>query len=129
MQRVGKGAITAASCAAMSAAAVSARRDYERGERLSSRTQAVMWPCYALGGAVIVSNLLDSAEVGTRASRLAGGVAVAAGLGAFTTGALPFRLFSQLAGREAADLITDGIYRYSRNPQYLGNFSSRQVPP
>lgn len=113
--------MTAAACAAMSVAAVSARRDYEDGDRFSPRTQAVMWPAYALGGTVIVSNLVDSAHVGTRASRLAGGVAVIAGLAALTAGAWPFGSLSQLAGREPGDLITDGVFRYSRNPQYLGN--------
>ena len=113
------GLVAGATGAAM-AASTAARSEYRTGEELSWRTQALLWPAYALGGALLIDNLRESQQNGTPLSRILGGVVSVAGAAAIVAGTRRFQSFSQLAGRESADLITDGIYARSRNPQYLG---------
>lgn len=106
------------------ATAASARKDYLEGEELTARTQAVMWPTYAL---LTVSLLQEAAGPSTRlpaprrSAHLVGGALVAAGAALFIGGASRFRSLAGLAGRETEGLLTDGIYTRTRNPQYLGN--------
>ena len=111
----------ASSLVSTALATASAKRDYEEQDRLSARTQVLMWPAYLLGAAVIVSTASEAKNAGTRASKIAGAGLAAAGLGLLVAGARPFQSLSQLAGRESGELITSGIYGYSRNPQYVGN--------
>lgn len=105
---------------ALGAATVSARHDYEVGDRLSSRTQALMWPAYAAGAAVIAGNLRIASITRTAFSR-PGRVVVAAGAAVFIAASSRFGSFRQLAGRETGELVTGGIYRYTRHPQYVAN--------
>lgn len=56
----------------------------------------------------------------TGLGRVAGGSAVAAGAGIMTAGVLQFPSESQVNALDDQQLITGGIYRYSRNPQYAG---------
>ena len=113
------GLFAGAAGAAM-AAATAARNDYQTREELSGTTQALIWPAYALGGALLIDNLRESQQNGTHLSRTLGGVVSVAGAAAILAGTRRFQSFSQLAGRESGDLITDGMYTRSRNPQYLG---------
>lgn len=49
-----------------------------------------------------------------------GGFLVIAGIALAAPGLLSFASVQQLHGVERGGLITEGIYRYSRNPQYTG---------
>jgi protein-S-isoprenylcysteine O-methyltransferase Ste14 len=49
-----------------------------------------------------------------------GGLLALGGLALAAPGFMPFASVRQLYGVERGGLITDGIYRYSRNPQYTG---------
>lgn len=113
--------VVGAAVVATAIAAASARHDYRSREELGVRTQALMWPAYALGAAVIAAAYSQSPKTGTAASRASGVTVTAAGLALFAAGAAPFQSFSQLAGREPGGLITEGIYSKTRNPQYLAN--------
>lgn len=119
--RRGTERLVSAALVMTSIAAVSARHDYESREELGIRTQALMWPAYALGAVAIADGHRRSAKTGTAASRALGVTVTAAGVALFAAGAAPFQSFSQLAGRDPGGLITEGIYSRTRNPQYLGN--------
>lgn len=106
-------------CVPAVVAAVSARADYEAEERLSLRTQALMWPAYLAGAVLIVRNLAASER--RRPSSWAGAAIAASGAGALVAGSSRFASFAQLAGREQGALVTGGIYRHTRHPQYVGN--------
>lgn len=99
----------------------SARHDYLKRDRLSLRTQLLMWPAYLLGALVILTNTRDAGVSGSRRSILLGGSLGITGLLLFVAGVRPFSSFAELAGRETGGLITGGVYRYSRNPQYVEN--------
>lgn len=97
--------------------------DYARGEQLQPRTVAAMYGTYAAHTAAFAwaatrrpwpLPLPRRPAIITGALTATGGAAVmAAGMGRFDSTA-------QLSGTDTGTLHDRGIYRYSRNPQYLG---------
>ncbi|MFV1958214.1 MAG: isoprenylcysteine carboxylmethyltransferase family protein [Planctomycetota bacterium] len=80
----------------------------------------VMWGFYHL--AVILSSLSGSWPLPlTRPVALAaGGVLIAIGLVVLAAGMIEFRSLRRSCGQDISRLITSGIYRWSRNPQFIG---------
>lgn len=95
------------------------RADVEADGALRRSTATAMWGVYALATGLYA----DALRNGTRArpaTRAAAAAAAAAGLGLTAAAMGTFRSASQITGTSAGTLETDGIYRLSRNPQYLG---------
>ena len=97
--------------------------DYARGEELQPGTVAAMYGTYAAHTAAFALATTRQAwplPLRRRAARTAGTVAALAGAGIMTAGMRRFDSAAQLSGTETGTLHERGIYRYSRNPQYLG---------
>lgn len=96
------------------------RTELTTTERLS--TPSVVWmdatyAAHATAVAVALTRRLGRLPL-PRALALAGGVAAVAGAGLAVAGMTRFAGAAQLHGTHTGTLITSGIYRYSRNPQY-----------
>lgn len=98
------------------------QRDLHQGGALRPSTAATMWTAYGAHAVLTVLALrrgawplrLPGPVVGVGVLAAAGGVGLcAAGMGRFAG-------VEQLSGTVNEELTTSGVYRWSRNPQYLG---------
>lgn len=99
------------------------KRDYEEKEKLSTRTSLGWWIVDTAWIALVVESSLYNLwplpieEIKALTSGLAlfmvGGILTLAGI-------IEFRSLRRVSGVETSKLITTGIYRWSRNPQFLG---------
>jgi protein-S-isoprenylcysteine O-methyltransferase Ste14 len=100
------------------------RMDYQSGEKLSGTTVAVVWAAYLVHSAVTgwfafaapVGRLAFDATTAHLVGAFFAGFGTAIALDAIAT----FASIERMSGLETDELITEGIYRYSRNPQNIG---------
>lgn len=104
------------------------KRTYEGGQTLSGFTSLGFWVIDALHFVLIlVSSLVREYAVIVIpldvAGTIVGGVIlVAMGLALMLAGMIEFRSIRRISGQDSSRLIKTGIYRWSRNPQYIGWF-------
>ena len=94
------------------------RDEFESDGHFSPQTARLMWATYAAGSVAFVDALRGKPVTAAAAAAAAvpfaaGGVLIAAGMSSFDDA-------SQVTGTRSGTLATDGVYRYSRNPQYAG---------
>jgi protein-S-isoprenylcysteine O-methyltransferase Ste14 len=93
--------------------------DLHRSGALRTSTAAAVWSAYtAYGGLVLAA--LKNGRPASASLRTFGTVGALVGAVLTVAGMRRFAGPAQLTGTDAGDLITGGIYRYSRNPQYVG---------
>ena len=95
------------------------RRDFAAHNQLTPRTAAAMWTAYATGAAAYAHGLRGGRRADS-ATNTAATTAAAAGLGLIAAGMSRFANAGQIGGTDTGRLTTGGVYRYSRNPQYVG---------
>jgi protein-S-isoprenylcysteine O-methyltransferase Ste14 len=100
------------------------RRDYARGTQLSWPTVATVWAAYLVHVAVTIA-VAAGAPLGRLGlpegvSLWLGGFLGGFGVAIVTDALMVFRSFELMSGRDTSRLVTEGTYRYSRNPQNLG---------
>jgi protein-S-isoprenylcysteine O-methyltransferase Ste14 len=95
------------------------RRDFDASGDFTTSTAVAMWSCYGLGGA-LYADVMRRGRPAARPVRIAGVTACVAGLGAVAAGMGDFNGARQVTGTDPGDLKDGGVYRYSRNPQYVG---------
>ncbi|QYN33663.1 isoprenylcysteine carboxylmethyltransferase family protein [Pseudonocardia sp. DSM 110487] len=97
--------------------------EYAQRDTLSRGTAAAMYATYGAYAAALAWGCRRRTwpiSLPSGPARLAGTAAALLGAGVALAGARPFGAGKQLSGIEPGSLHSSGIYRYSRNPQYLG---------
>ncbi len=97
--------------------------DYAEAEKLEPGTVAAMYGTYAAHTAAFAWAAKQRAwhiPLPHRIAILTGGAAAAGGAAVMAAGMGRFDSTAQLSGTDTGTLHHRGIYRYSRNPQYLG---------
>lgn len=98
-------------------------QEYTAADTLSRRTVTAMYGVYAAHGAVLSwasIRRIWPLPLPARSAAFVGKATALSGAGIALAGAGPFGPSWQLSGVEPGQLHDRGIYRYSRNPQYLG---------
>lgn len=98
-------------------------RDLDRHGSLRPATAVAMWAAYAAHTFLVARALRGRAArlaLPARPAKATGTALAAAGLTTCLAGMGRFAGASELTGTRNQALTTTGIYRYSRNPQYVG---------
>jgi len=97
--------------------------DYARGEELQPGTVAAMYGTYAAHTAAFAWAATHRSwplPLPRRPAIFAGALTATGGAAVMAAGMVRFDSTAQLSGTDTGTLHDRGIYRYSRNPQYLG---------
>lgn len=101
------------------------RAEYASRQKLAPATAVAVWVWYALHAALTVYAAWRSVwplAFNRLPAVVAGGLLSIAGLSVAVAGILQLRSLQRMSGRATDQLVTSGIYRWSRNPQNAGWF-------
>lgn len=99
------------------------RSEYQSPQKLSTPTVVIVWGLYFLHAGLTVFAAWRSIwtlPVSEWLAILTGGILILFGSGFFTAGILEFRSFQRMSGQRTDQLVSSGVYRWSRNPQNVG---------
>jgi protein-S-isoprenylcysteine O-methyltransferase Ste14 len=99
------------------------RRDYRKHEELSSRTDKLVMSTFISHTALMFSTVRYSTNplpLRRETASTVGNLLVGVGTVMYALGTVQFDSVNQMMGGDTNGLLTDGIFSYSRNPQYTG---------
>lgn len=94
--------------------------DYAHRGELRPGTAVAMYATYTAAFAWAATRRTWPLAISRRPAVIAGAVTATGGAAVLVAGMARFDSASQLSGTDTGNLHDRGIYRYSRNPQYLG---------
>jgi len=98
-------------------------KDLNEQGSLRTSTAAGMWAAYTTHTGLTgwaLARRVGPLPIPTGAARVAGAALITTGAGLCVVGMSRFTGAQELTGTRNQTLTTNGVYRYSRNPQYLG---------
>ena len=104
-------------------ALIEIKRTYNSREKLRKRTSIVLWMLDMMHLLLVILASLNGVwflPLSYSLSVAAGAVLLGIGTLLILTGMVKFRSLRRISGLEISQLIVTGVYRWTRNPQYLG---------
>lgn len=98
-------------------------REYRERDAFTPATVGLLYSAYAVTGGTLLAAVRHRPwplPLPAAKAQLVGGAIIVAGAATCVLGVSRFGSAAQLSGVEAGDLATGGVYRHTRNPQYLG---------
>lgn len=99
------------------------RNEYRRRKKLSPLTISMVWALYSLHFVLTLLPAFGSwwkLPLPAALSAVLSAAFMLFGACLYVTGIIAFGSFSRMSGAETSQLVTGGIYRWSRNPQNVG---------
>ncbi|NOZ22313.1 MAG: isoprenylcysteine carboxylmethyltransferase family protein [Planctomycetes bacterium] len=104
---------------------VGMKKAYEKGEALPLRVSVAIWAADTVHALLVAFSSAYGVwllPVSKMAAQIGGWVVFGAGVAIMSAGMIEFRSLRRMSGLDTSKFVTTGIYRWSRNPQYLGWF-------
>ena len=101
------------------------KKTYDRGEALTIGTSLGWWALDTVQCLLVILASLYTVwpiPINEITGLIGGSVVLGVGVVAMLAGMIEFRSIRRTSGLDNSELVTTGIYRWSRNPQYLGWF-------
>jgi protein-S-isoprenylcysteine O-methyltransferase Ste14 len=101
------------------------KKYYDRGAQSPVRVSILIWITDTIHLALVITASISSAwhiPIHRTLRLIGGSVLFGVGLIIMLTGMIQFRSLRRISGMDTTQMMTAGIYKWSRNPQYAGWF-------
>jgi protein-S-isoprenylcysteine O-methyltransferase Ste14 len=101
------------------------KRTYDKGKTLAKGLSTGWWMLDTVHCSLVILSSLYSVwliSINEKVASIGGSVTLGVGVVLMLAGMIAFHSIRRISGLDNSELVTTGIYRWSRNPQYFGWF-------